>query len=174
MSLFTAIKFFPTHFFACLVVINTKTAVAKWQKPSTAAAAAGQQQPNILYMQCVRDGVQQTAMQYRKMGVRAGHITSVCRVAELPLSILAELALPITFPTSSSASYSEQYQPPIWSTSWFTFPCNPEALYYYLNVLLFHTPHAYWSHWDSVHENSENRYPEDRPVASSNSHWINN
>lgn len=62
----------------CLVVINTKTVVAKWQKPATAAvatAAAGKQQPNILYMQCVRDGVQQTAMQYRKMGVRGGHIT---------------------------------------------------------------------------------------------------
>lgn len=63
------------HFYV-LVVINTKTVVAKWQKPATAAAAAaGKRQPNILYMQCVRDGVQQTAMQYRKMGVREGHIT---------------------------------------------------------------------------------------------------
>lgn len=51
------------------------TAVAKWQKPATAAvasAAAGKQQPNILYMQCLRDGVQQTAMQ---MGVSVLHIT---------------------------------------------------------------------------------------------------
>lgn len=77
----TRITFFPdSHLHSCafLVVINTKTTVDKWQKTATAAvvsAAAGEQQPNILYMQCLRDGGQQTAMRYRKMGVRAGHIT---------------------------------------------------------------------------------------------------
>lgn len=53
--------------------------MAKWQKRATAAVsaapAAGKQQPNILYMQCMRDDVQQTAMQYRKIGMGAGHVT---------------------------------------------------------------------------------------------------
>lgn len=61
-----------------LVVIDTNTAAEKWQETATAAvssAAAGEQQPNILYMQRLRDGGQQTAMRYSKMGVSAGHIT---------------------------------------------------------------------------------------------------
>lgn len=106
-----------------------------------------------------------------------GTLLSVCRVAELPLSILAELALPITFPTSSSVSSSKLYQPSIWSVSWFTFSYNPEGLYYYLKYLLFHTPRARWSHRDSAQEDNEDsgRNPECRPVASPtcDSHWIN-
>lgn len=50
------------HKVTCFAAINTKTAVAKWQKPAT-AAAAGKQQANILYMQFMSSGVQQTAVQ---------------------------------------------------------------------------------------------------------------
>ena len=67
------------HFCVYYLSHNMKTVVAKWQKEATAAVsaamAAGKQQPNILYMQRMRDDVQQTAMQYRKIGMGAGHIT---------------------------------------------------------------------------------------------------
>lgn len=101
------------HFNVCLVAINTKTAVAKWQKPATAAvaaaaaaaAAAGEQQPNILYMQYVRDGVQQTAMQYRKMGVRARHITFSVQSSRTASERLGRTRF--AHYISSSASYSK-------------------------------------------------------------------
>lgn len=63
--------------FLCVVSCDKhKDSGGKMAENSNSCSSSGKAAAkHTVYAVCMRDGVQQTAMQHRKMGVRVGHIT---------------------------------------------------------------------------------------------------
>lgn len=132
ISMFLSRRMFYLQSLMCLA-----WSMQRLKPAAVASAAAGEQQPNALCCICSVWGMGSSRLRCStaRWVWAQGTLPPVCRAAERPLSILAGLTLHIPLPTSSSASFSKQYQTSRWCTSWFTLLYNPKALYYNLNDL---------------------------------------
>lgn len=88
-------------------------------------------------------------LQYRKMGVRAGHITFSVQSSRTASEHFGRTRFPLHFlhPLQHLTANSINHQ------------CDLRAALHSRVIprlfIPFHTPLAYWSHWDSVHKDNK-------------------